>query len=105
MKAIKFVGTSLKDIRKFPDDAKIQAGFQLRKVQEGKNPSDWKPMNSIGPGAKEIRIHTESEYRVVYLAKLEDAIYVLHAFQKKTQKTRKRDLEVAKQRYKAIANQ
>lgn len=105
MKTIKFVGTSLKDIRNFPDDAKMQAGFQLRKVQEGKNPSDWKPMNSIGAGVKEIRIHTESEYRVIYVAKLKNVVYVLHVFQKKTQKMRKRDLEVAKQRYKTIANQ
>jgi phage-related protein len=99
VKALKFVGSSLDDLRNFPDEARRAAGFELRAVQNGFEPSDWKPMPAIGPGAKEIRIHVLGEWRVIYVAKFRDAVYVLHAFHKKTQKTSRRDIDLARQRY------
>jgi len=102
MKPLNFVGSSLDDLRNFPDEARRSAGFELRTVQNGLEPSDWKPMPLIGPGVKEIRIHVLGEWRVIYVAKLRDAVYVLHAFQKKTRKTSQRDIDLARQRYKQI---
>jgi phage-related protein len=100
MKLLKFVGSSLDDLRDFPEEARRVAGFELRALQDGFEPRDWKPIQSVGPGAKEIRIHALGEWRVIYVAKIRDAIYVLHAFQKKTQKTSQRDIDLARKRYK-----
>ncbi len=102
MKEIEFHGRTLNMIRDFPADAKHEAGHQLDRVQRGNNPTDWKPMPSIGNGVQEIRIQEQGQYRVIYIAKLEDAIHVLHAFQKKTQKTRKQDIDAARQALKQI---
>lgn len=100
-KPLKFVGSSLDD-RGFPEEARRVAGFELRAIQNGFEPGDWKSMQSIGPGVKEIRIHVLGEWRVLYFAKLTDAIYVLHAFQKKGQKTNKNDIELARKRLRQI---
>ena len=86
----------------FPDESRRDVGYQLGFVQLGFEPSDWKPMSSIGQGVKEIRIHVEGEFRVLYVAKYEEAIYVLHAFQKKAQKTPKRDIDIAKTRFREL---
>ena len=102
MKPLKFVGSSLDDLRKFPEEARRTAGFELRAIQDGFEPRDWKPIRSVGPGVKEIRIHVLGEWRVIYVAKIRDAVYVLHAFQKKTQKTSQRDIDLARKRYKQI---
>ena len=102
MKPLKFVGSSLDDLRDFPEEARRAAGFELRAIQNGFEPRDWKPVSSVGTGAKEIRIHILGEWRVIYVAKVLDAVYVLHAFQKKTQKTSQRDIDLAKMRYKQI---
>jgi phage-related protein len=102
MKLLNFVGSSLDDLRNFPDEARRAAGFELRAVQNGLEPSDWKPMQVIGPGVKEIRIHVLGEWRVIYVAKLRDVVYVLHAFQKKTQKTSRHDIDLARRRYRQI---
>lgn len=103
MKKIIFIGHSLDDIKQFSTEAKREAGHQLDKVQRGKDPTDWKPMQSIGSGVKEIRIRdSDGIYRVMYVAKFEKAVYVLHAFQKKTQKTNHSDLEIAKRAFKKI---
>jgi len=103
MKEVVFTGSSLNEIRAFPLDARQDAGFQIDKVQRGEVPNDWKPMNSIGKGIREIRIEEASgHYRVIYLTNLEDAVYVLHAFQKKTRKTRKSDIDLARKRLKEI---
>jgi phage-related protein len=102
MKSLRFMGSSLDDLRNFPDEARRAAGFELHAVQNGLEPSDWKPMAVIGPGAKEIRIHVLGEWRVIYVAKLPDAVYVLHAFQKKTGKTSRHDIDLARQRYRQI---
>jgi phage-related protein len=100
MKSIIFLGDSLVRLREFDSDAKQDAGYQLDKVQRGEQPDDFKPMPSIGQGVEEIRIWNDSgTYRVVYTARLSDAVYVLHAFQKKTQATSKKDTELAKNRY------
>jgi phage-related protein len=102
VKELKFVGLSLDDLRNFPEEARRVAGFELRAVQNGLDPRDWKPMKSIGSGVKEIRIHVLGEWRIVYVAKLAEAIYVIHAFQKKSQKTNKTDIELARKRFKEV---
>ncbi len=99
MKPLKFVGTSLDDLRNFPAEARRQAGFDLYTIQRGLEPSDWKPMSSVGRGVREIRIHVLGEWRVLYVAKFADAIYVLHAFQKKSQQTLQKDIELARRRF------
>ncbi len=106
MKDVRFVGSSLDDLKQFPAGARRDAGFELSNVQAGLQPSDWKPMNTVGAGAVEIRIKDKDGiFRVIYVARYEEAIYVLHAFQKKSQKTRKADIELAKARYKALSEQ
>jgi phage-related protein len=102
MKPLRFVGSSLDDLRDFPEEAKKQAGFELYAVQRGLEPSDWKPMPTVGSGVHEIRIHVAGEWRVLYVAKFADAVYVLHAFPKKTQKTHRGDIEVAQRRYRQL---
>jgi len=100
---LKFVGDSLERIRDFPFGARKQAGVQLHMVQQGLDPDDWKPMASVGQGVREIRIRDEAgAFRVLYVANIEDAVYVLHAFRKKTQQTAKRDLDLAVARLKQI---
>ncbi len=96
MKDIVFLGDSLDKLREFPERARRQAGFELGRVQQGSDPSDWKPMRSIGPGVREIRIREASgAFRVLYIATLAEAVHVLHAFQKKTRATARRDLDLA----------
>jgi phage-related protein len=102
MKPLKFVASSLDDLRNFPDEARRAAGFELHAIQSGLEPSDWKPMQIVGSGVKEIRIHILGEWRVIYIAKLHEAVYVLHAFQKKTRKTSRQEIDLARQRYKQI---
>ena len=102
MKGIEFFGTSLRVIREFPAQAKRQAGHELDRVQRGLDPTDWKPMKTIGPAVREIRIQQEGQYRVIYVATFKDRVYVLHAFQKKTRKTNKQDLEAAKSALKEV---
>lgn len=100
MKPIRFLGDSLKALRQFPKNARQDAGYQLEQVQDGRTPDDFKPMPSIGKGVEEIRIWDESgTFRVIYTARLKGAVYVLHAFQKKTRSTAKTDIETAQRRY------
>lgn len=100
MKPVRFLGDSLEKLRGFPEDARHDAGYQLELVQRGEQPDDFKPMPDIGKGVEEIRVRESSGiYRVIYTARLAEAVYVLHAFQKKTQATSKRDLEIARQRF------
>ena len=100
MKSVHFVGTSRDDLRQFPDSAQETAGFQLFKVQQGKAPDDWKPMPTVGPGVQEIRVRDErGAFRVFYVAKFEEAVYVLHVFQKRSQKTAHADRGLGKSRY------
>lgn len=103
---VKFCGSSRTDLRSFPEDARREAGQQLFQVQLGEAPEDWKPMETVGAGVREIRVRAASGvYRAMYVAKFADAVYVLHCFQKKTRKTAKTDLDVAKRRYKELARE
>jgi len=103
-KPLWFLGDSLKCLRDFPEDARQDAGYQLDKVQHGEQPDDFKPMPSIGRGVEEIRVRDDSgAYRVIYTARFADAVYVLHAFQKKTQATAKRDIDLARSRYSELS--
>jgi phage-related protein len=102
MKPLNFIGSSLDDLRNFPEEARKAAGFELYAVQRGLDPRDWKPMPSIGRGVKEIRIHVLGEWRIIYVAKFEDAVHVLHSFQKRTRKTNQHDIEIARKRYNQI---
>lgn len=104
-KEIRWVGSAYDDLLEFPEEPRRDAGFQLSKVQSGLDPEDWKPFGEVGAGAREIRIRdTSGIFRVMYVAKFEEAVYVLHCFQKKTQTTSKRDKEIAEARYRAVAN-
>ena len=102
-KPVKFRGSALNDLRAFPAPARREAGHQLDQVQHGQEPDDWKPMPTIGQGVREIRIRDiAGAFRVVYVAKFADAVYVLHCFQKKTPKTSKSDLDLAESRYRDL---
>lgn len=101
-KPLIWLGSSRRDLRAFPALARRLAGFQLRRVQQGLDPDDWKPMQTIGPGVREIRIHVAGARRVFYLATRAEAIYVLHAFEKKTYKTSAHDLQIGRDRFAAL---
>ena len=98
MKPVNWLGTSRKDIKAFDADARRVAGVELGLVQQGLDPTDWKPMSAIAVGVREIRIHNRVENRVLYITKFANAIYVLHAFIKKSQKTEQRDIDIARSR-------
>lgn len=102
MKPLLWVGSSLQELRSFPEDVRRIAGHQLHLVQQSLEPHDWKAMTAVGPGVCELRIHTETEHRVFYLARFAEGVYVLHALQKKTQKTPRQDLELVRARYREI---
>lgn len=105
-KPIEFRGSALNDLRTFPISARREAGFQLDQVQHGNDPDHWKPMNTVGPGVREIRIRDEfGAFRVLYIAKFTDTVYVLHCFQKKTAKTSKTDIELAEKRYRDLVKE
>lgn len=100
------MGNSLTRIRAFPSGARQDAGFQIDKVQRGENPDDWKSVKTIGKSVREIRIkEANGQYRVIYLTNLKDAVYVLHAFQKKTRQTRKSDIDLAGKRLSMVGDQ
>ena len=105
MKPIIFLGDSLDRLRDFPNDARAVTGFQLDRVQRGMDPGDWKPMKTIGPGVREIRVREASgAFRVIYLATLPKAVYVLHAFRKTTQATNRHDIALAAARLRTLEN-
>jgi phage-related protein len=100
MKPLHFVGSSREDLRELPESVRETAGHQLFKVQQGKEPDDWKPMPTVGVAVQEIRVWDESgTYRMLYVAKFEEAVYLLHVFEKRSQKTAKGDVQLAKSRY------
>ena len=101
-KPLSWVGSSLEAVRRFPAEARREAGYELRRVQQGLMPSDWKPMRPVGPGVLEIRLHTGLEHRVFYVAKFEEAVYVLHAFEKRTRQTPQADIALATTRLAAV---
>lgn len=104
-KEIRWVGSSYDDLLSFPIEARRQAGFQLGKVQAGLDPENWKSFDEVGAGTREIRIQEAAgAFRVMYVAKFEEALYVLHCFQKSSQATSVHDKRVAEARYRAIVN-
>jgi phage-related protein len=103
MKPITFLGDSLDKLKDFPQGARRETGFQLDRVQRGLMPENWKPVKTVGKGVNEIRVRDEAgAYRVIYLATFPEAVYVLHAFQKKTQTTAQMDLELARTRLQSL---
>lgn len=105
MKRLVWLGSSLDDVRSWTGETQRNAGYQLFKIQSGLEPSDWKPMPGVGGGVQELRIHCGNEYRIIYVATLAEAVYVLHAFEKKTRKTPHTVLEVARQRLQRLLSQ
>src|SRR5688572_9451725 len=101
-KPLSWTGSSRQDLRNFPKDLRQKAGQELRRVQLGEAPLDWKPMQGIGSGVREIRVHTRLEHRVIYIARFEEAIYVLHAFEKRSRKTPRSDIETARRRLASV---
>ena len=102
-KPVEFRGSALDDLRSFPLSARREAGHQIDQVQNGQEPDDWKPMATVGQGVREIRIRdADGAFRIMYVAKFADAVYVLHCFQKKAQKTSKTDLDLATKRYRDL---
>jgi phage-related protein len=103
MKPVVFLGDSLDDLRAFPEQARRDAGFQIDRVQRGLDPDDWKPMQTVGSGVREIRVRDASgAFRVIYVATFADAVYILHAFAKKTQRTAARDIALAQSRFRNL---
>jgi phage-related protein len=100
-------GTSKQDLLTFPKQALEDLGGMLQAVQDGLEPANYKYMAAVGPGAMELRATKvgpqQREFRAIYVAKFDDAIYVLHAFEKKTQKTPKSDIQLAETRYRTLA--
>jgi phage-related protein len=100
MKPVCFMGSAKEDLAAFPKSARIRAGHELFMLQVGREPDDWRSMPAVGPGACEIRVRDAAgAFRVITVAKFPDAVYVLHAFQKRTRETAPADLELARRRY------
>ena len=105
LKPLAWLGSALDDVRAFPDDARQRAGFELYRLQQGLEPTDWKQMTSVGAGVREVRIQTGRAFRILYIAKFAEGLYILHAFEKKTQRTAKRDLDLAQRRLAELLRQ
>ena len=102
LKRISWDAAARKMLALFSQSVRRKAGLELHRLQRGELPRDSKPMQSIGPGVREIRVHDDNECRIIYVAKFEEAIYVLHLFEKKSQKTLKKDIDTARRRYRCI---
>lgn len=105
MKPVVFLGDSRKRMREFLDGARAVAGREIYRVQCGEDPSDWKSMTAVGAGVREIRVQESGHFRVIYVAKFAEAVYVLHAFQKKTPQTSQPDIQLARRRFDALVNE
>jgi phage-related protein len=101
-KPVQWLGDSRDRLRRFPEEARRETGYQLSLIQAGRSAVDWRPMPLVGNGVIEIRVHAAGEYRVFYVAKFEDAVYVLHVFAKKTRKTSSLDFELGRKRYREL---
>lgn len=99
LKPVRWLGATRRTVRDFPEEARKQAGTELRAVQTGDVPTDCRPMPDVGSGVIEIRIHRPHEHRVIYVARFQEAVYVLHAFAKKTQRTSQRDISLTRKYY------
>lgn len=101
-KPLLFVGSARAELQAFPDEPRAKAGHDLWLVQAGEMPRDWRPMPDVGPGVIELRIHTGTDHRVFYVAKFNEAIYVLHAFEKRSQQTASPNVELGRRRYREL---
>jgi phage-related protein len=104
-KPVTWLGDSREQVRDFPNEARGAVGFELWEVQQGKEPSDWKPMPTVGLGVNEIRVRAGGAFRLIYVARFSEAVYVLHAFRKKSQKTARTDIELARRRFRALVQE
>ena len=102
MRTVVFEGNTLEIIRQLPDDARQRTGYEIDRVQRDIEPENWKPFSAVGQGVREIRVQVGKQYRIMYIAKFENKIHILHVFEKKTQKTRSSDIQIAKNRLKAV---
>lgn len=105
IKLVTWLGDSRDRVSDFPEETRAVAGFELWEVQQGKEPSDWKPMPSVGIGVNEIRVRVGGAYRLIYVARFSEAVYVLHAFQKKASKTSKPDIDLARRRFRELVQE
>jgi phage-related protein len=105
VKPVTWLGDSRERVRDFPDEVRGAVGFELWEVQQGKEPSDWKPMPTVGLGVNEIRVRAGGAFRLIYVARFSEAVYVLHAFRKKSQKTARADIELARRRFRALVQE
>jgi phage-related protein len=104
MKPVCFLGDSLEQLREFPVAPRRAIGFQIERLQRGRDPDDWKPIKTVGSGVREIRVrHVSGAYRLIYIASRPDYVYVLHAFRKTTRATAAMDLELARTRFKSLS--
>ena len=104
LKQVVWIGSSRLDLMSFPREVQREVGHQISNVQHGEDPDDWKPFPSVGMGAQEIRVRIDgNQFRSIYVARFDEAVYVLHCFAKKTQRTSPRDVEIARQRYRLMA--
>jgi len=104
-KPLVWIGDSLERVRTFAVGARKEIGFELWEVQQGKPPAQWKPMTPVGPGVRELRIFSETGYLVIYVATFAEAVYVLHAFEKKSRKAPRPDVELARTRFRALVQE
>ena len=102
MRTVVFEGNTLTLIRQLPDKARLRAGYEIDRVQRDKLPENWKPFPSVGQGVREIRIQVGQQFRIMYLVKYENKVHILHVFEKKIQKTRTSDIEIAEKRLKQV---
>lgn len=102
LKPVRWLGSSRSAMRTAPEDVRVDGGYEVYQLQLGREPRDWKPMASIGPGTAELRIHGPAPHRVLYVAKFEEAVYVLHVFEKKRGRTSALDLEIGRARYREM---
>lgn len=102
VKDLEWLGDAKEAVGGFSEAVRQDIGHQLWRVQEGHPPADWKPMSTVGTGVVELRLHHGNEYRVMYVAKFVEAVYVIHAFEKKTQRTSLKDLKLAEHRYRQL---
>lgn len=105
VKPVIWLGDSRERLREFPDEARNVAGFELWEVQQGNPPSDWSPMPTVGLGVNEIRVRSGGAFRLIYVARFSEAVYVVHAFQKKSRKTAQGDLELSRRRFRALVQE
>jgi phage-related protein len=102
IKPVTWLGDSRDRVSEFPDEARQASGFELWEVQQGNEPTAWRPMPTVGLGVNEITVRAGGAFRLLYVARFAEAVYVLHAFQKKTRKTGEADISLARKRFREL---